>query len=263
MISRVLLLIIFFKIVFSSELFKLSDYLIINEIPEYFEFNDFVSLSQTNKYLRSLFFDRIIYELRKNYPDFPNWIQENRFMFCSYFLRPCKYFEDDHRKYCRVPIRNYGNAEQVILALISSPHAILENTQIAVFSVKTFININHENRTLSNDFLINERFVNHLLPLHFFNKPVIREFLHLHKCTRSKLLLELYCKGYFELHTAYFFENILVTFNYSIQLFYTFFITALFLQFVEKEKINKLVFIGIFYISTRISELIYDNFLLI
>ena len=268
MFSLAFFLIFFFHFVFSSQFnafSKLPENLIVREIPEFFEFNDLVSLSQTSNRLRSMIFDHMLSLIMGDYPDFPVLNSSDQRAVCSCLLRPFKYFKNGRLLFRRMSFNNYLNSDRFILALISSPHGILKNTEIAVFIMRTFIIIKNSNLILLNIDLIEDRLIENILPVHFLNKPVIQEFMRFYNCPRSLLLVHvhLHCRGRFKFHHSNFFENRLVFLNYSIHYSFALLITAVLCHFVASQTPNFLAILGMFFFSMSLSEFIYDRFLII
>jgi hypothetical protein len=266
MLSNVFFLILVFKLVFTSKLHpfhNIPENFIVREIPEYFEFKDLVSLSQASRLFRTSVFDHMISLIIRIYPDFPELNTKDKWEFCSCLLKPCKYYENFQYQFNIVPFKNYSNSEHFILALISSPRSILKNTEIALFILRTFIGINNSNRSAVNHSFIEDALVDNILPVHFFNKPVIKEFLRFYKCPRSFLLTHLYNRGQFKLDNSYFFYNKVVFRHYSVIWSFAALFTAALHQLIFKSNWSLFSFICLFFFSLFLAEKLFDSFLII
>lgn len=247
----------------SSSLFSvLPENFVTREIPNFVSFNDLVHLSQSNKYLRSVTHRYLKSRVCAAWPNLnPEIVDES---FCSCILRPCKYFVDYIHKYDRVLPEFYSNAEIFILALISSHHEVLKNTELAIFILDTFMNLDDSLRTSPNNSLIDNFLVKHLLPLHFTNKLIIQRFTSRHKCSRSDLLPVLFHKGHHNFHLCNIFENGLVATNFMIKSLLFILTTMALSSFnLKAENMKLLLVLGILYIADKVSSFIYDNFILI
>lgn len=262
MLSHLFFLNFCINLVFTSVFHKLPENFIVREIPEYFDFKDLVSLSQTNKHLRGLFHNHMMSLVIKNYPNFPELNEKDKDAFCSCLLRPCIYYENNENLNQSLPFKNYSNAEHFILALISFPHEILENTDIAVFIMKTFIEIDNTNRSLLNHGCIEDALIKNILPIHLLNNPVMKEFVRFYKCSRSNLLTRLYFQGHMELHPINFFGNRLVFSYFSILWLLASLLAGSIYQIFEFTNWNVLKLVLLFFLSIFITETLFDNFII-
>lgn len=262
MLSHLFFLNFCIKLVFTSVFNKLPENFIVREIPEYFDFKDLIRLSQTNKHLREVIHNHVMSIVIKNYPNFPKLNEKDKHSFCSCLLRPCKYYENYETLFKSLPFKNYSNSEHFILAQISFPHSILENTDIAVFIMKTFIGIDNTNRSLVNHSYIEDFLIKNILPIHLLNNPVMKEFVSFYKCSRSNLLTRLYLQGHMELHPSNFFGNRLVFSYYSILWLLSSLMAGSIYQIFEFTNWNILKIVLLFFFSIFLTETLFDNFLI-